>query len=361
MALRRSISKRLFSFNHFKYDNKLPHVGIPEHSSPAIKSSLLDSTGVALKTLPEFSNTGLFRRFIQQKRGINQAAPTKLPEFLSIPVGDKLREKLKSLNVSGERVRFDGVLHQAPPVPELGGITITDAKKILRSAQLEKIRLVLKNIPANSIPYSDYLNICGEACDQNREQATEFAKKLDEAGSVIVVGNVVFLRPDQVATSIEQMISQTVAITNDPRRKELDEMEKQKAIIDQKAEALVKGELYCGLGFLVLQTLGFMRLTFWELSWDVMEPICFFVTSLHFALAYGFFLRTSTEPSFEGFFRRRFKAKQRKLMKVHNFNVEKYEDLCRVFYPSYYENQAWPLKQMNKNNDHGRGAALSSV
>ena len=126
-----------------------------------------------------------------------------------------------------------------------------------------------------------------------------------------------------------------MALPNDPRRKELDEMEKQKAQIDKKAKSLVHGELYCGLGFLVVQTLGLMRLTFWELSWDVMEPICFFVTSLHFALAYGFFLRTSTEPSFEGYFQRRFKTKQKKLVKVHSFDIEKYTKLRQASYPNF--------------------------
>ncbi|KAH6765058.1 calcium uniporter [Perilla frutescens var. frutescens] len=122
---------------------------------------------------------------------------------------------------------------------------------------------------------------------------------------------------------------------NDPRRAELENLENQKCIIDEKARSLVRGELYCGLSLLMVQTLGFMRLTFWELNWDVMEPICFFVTSLHFALAYGFFLRTSKEPSFEGYFQRRFKVKQNKLMKIHKFDMERYNKLCEAFYPNY--------------------------
>jgi len=138
----------------------------------------------------------------------------------------------------------------------------------------------------------------------------------------------------QVAISVEKMISQTIAAPDDPRRKHLEHMEKLKVIIDQKARTQVRGELYCGLGFLMIQTLGFMRLTFWELNWDVMEPICFFVTSLHFAIAYGFFLRTSTEPSFEGYFQQRFKAKQKKLMKIHGFDVQQYNQLRKVFYPN---------------------------
>lgn len=136
-----------------------------------------------------------------------------------------------------------------------------------------------------------------------------------------------------MAKSVATVISEATATPNDPRKRELEQMEKQKSEIDQKAKSLVRRELYCGLGFLMAQTLGFMRLTFWELSWDVMEPICFFVTSFHFAMGYGFFLRTSTEPTFEGFFQRRLKAKQLKLMKAYNFDLEKYQRLSKILYP----------------------------
>lgn len=147
----------------------------------------------------------------------------------------------------------------------------------------------------------------------------------------------------QVAKSIESLIYESIANPNDPRRKELEQMEKQKAMIDDKAKAQVRTELYFGLGFLTIQTLGFMRLTFWELSWDVMEPICFFVTSLNFAFAYLFFIRTSTEPTFQGYFHRRFMAKQERLMKTHNFDIRRYNDLCKACYPSAKSCEASPI------------------
>eukprot|EP00268_Persea_americana_P053055 TRINITY_DN5984_c0_g1_i1.p1 TRINITY_DN5984_c0_g1~~TRINITY_DN5984_c0_g1_i1.p1 ORF type:complete len:136 (+),score=27.96 TRINITY_DN5984_c0_g1_i1:219-626(+) len=108
-------------------------------------------------------------------------------------------------------------------------------------------------------------------------------------------------------------------------------MEEEKSSIDEKAEASVRRELLGGLGFLVLQTAGFMRLTFWELSWDVMEPICFYVTSIYFVAAYTFFLRTSKEPSFEGYFESRFSAKQKRLMKVNKFDVQRFNELRSMF------------------------------
>lgn len=112
-------------------------------------------------------------------------------------------------------------------------------------------------------------------------------------------------------------------------------MEDQKVEIDTKAEALVRRELWAGLGYMVVQTAAFMRLTFWELSWDVMEPICFYVTSAYFMLGYTFFLRTAKEPSFEGFFQSRFNAKQTRLMKTHDFDVKRYNELRKAFDPHY--------------------------
>lgn len=107
-------------------------------------------------------------------------------------------------------------------------------------------------------------------------------------------------------------------------------MEEEKAQIDERAEAQVRRELWAGLVFMMAQTVGFMRLTFWELSWDVMEPICFFVTSLYFMAGYAFFLRTSCDPSFEAFFHVRFLARQRRLISLRNFDIHRFHHLRRT-------------------------------
>lgn len=134
----------------------------------------------------------------------------------------------------------------------------------------------------------------------------------------------------QVIKAIESIIPQSKPTLSDPLRGELKTLEDQKAEIDQQAMAQVRRELWCGLGFLVIQTAGFMRLTFWELSWDVMEPICFYVTSLYFMAGYTFFLRTAKEPSFEGFFHSRFASKQKRLMKASNFDSNRFNELKKA-------------------------------
>ncbi|KAL8497623.1 hypothetical protein ACS0TY_021090 [Phlomoides rotata] len=318
MALRRTLSKRLF------YAGTPP---IPPPSNDVVKSHCHREF---IASPDSAASTGFLRRFLQ-RRAINNHSSPSLPSFLTLPVGEKLREKLMSINAH-QRPYFDEL---SPAAAEEGiRIGVVEAKRVLRFVQMEQIREKLRNIPASSISYDEFVAICGDASG-NRGMSVEFAKALDKSGNVIVLGGIVFLHPDQVAKSMERVISESIAMPNDPRRKELENLEKQKARIDEKARSIVRGELYCGLGFLVVQTLGFMRLTFWELSWDVMEPICFFVASIHFAAAYLFFLTTSKQPSFESYFHTRFTVKQNKLMKTHNFDIKRYNQLCEAFYPNF--------------------------
>lgn len=114
---------------------------------------------------------------------------------------------------------------------------------------------------------------------------------------------------------------------DDARTKELEDMEEQMAAIEKRAESMARRELWAGLGYLVVQTAVLMRLTFWELTWDVMEPICFYITSMYAMAAYGFFLRTSKEPSFEGFFETRVNAKKKSLIRVKSFDLDRYNQL----------------------------------
>ncbi|RDY12991.1 Calcium uniporter protein 2, mitochondrial, partial [Mucuna pruriens] len=335
MALRKLFTKRFFD----GAKTTMPF-GRTMVSSPPLQTQAIVPPNV-----PQVSSAdgGFFRRFIL-RRAVHHSGPVRIPELLSLPVGEKLREKLKGINsIAGARDRLGGVTLSG----DSNGISANDARKILRAAQMEKVKAKLRNVPESSIRYSEFLRICVESCE-NRDQGADFAKILDDSGNVIVLGNVVFLRPEQVfssvsgnslthiivAKSIESLINQTIANPNDPRKKELEQMEKLKVMIDERAKAQVRTELYFGLGFLTVQTLGFMRLTFWELSWDVMEPICFFVTSTGFALAYLFFIKTSTEPTFEGFFQHRFRAKQERLVRTHNFNMGRYNELRKACYPS---------------------------
>ncbi|ESQ46315.1 hypothetical protein EUTSA_v10000226mg [Eutrema salsugineum] len=327
MAMRKLLSKRLFNISNVASQNLM---NCRISSSPLAVRTRVPKESGETKIAPEPGDSGISRRFLHN-------TPMIRPEIMQMPVGESLMEKLRELDGSKDRIRLDGLAPPSMAIPEVetetetSGLTVEDTKKLLRAAQIEIVKTKLRETGKSWMPYAEFVGVCGEA-SSDPDHGSRIAKMLDDSANVIVLGDSVCLRPDQVTKSIEGLLPlPKIHNPNDPRRIELKELEAVKAVIDVKAHSLVRRELWAGLGYLILQTAGFMRLTFWELSWDVMEPICFYVTSIYFMAGYAFFLRTSKEPSFEGFYQSRFEAKQRKLMKLNEFDVGRYDELKKLF------------------------------
>ncbi|KAM0949447.1 putative MCU family protein [Dioscorea sansibarensis] len=156
-------------------------------SSTALRRRLVPDSGV---------EEGLLRRILQ-RRPIFQAA---VPPDRWIPTGDRLIERIRGLNQ--DRIRLD-CLAPPPTAAEAeekeeevrGRVSMEEVKKVLRASQMETVRARLGEIPRSSIAYSEFLEIC---CQESGSQhGMGIARALDESGAVIVLGNVVFLRPDQ--------------------------------------------------------------------------------------------------------------------------------------------------------------------
>ena len=118
----------------------------------------------------------------------------------------------------------------------------------------------------------------------------------------------------------------------DPRRKEFELLEKEKEEIDKIAHKKARHVIWGVFGGLTFQSLLFFRLTFWDLSWDVMEPITFFVTSAGLIGGLMFFIFTHREPSYQDFMHTMFSNKQKKLMTKRNFNLERFKELQAKLY-----------------------------
>ena len=56
---------------------------------------------------------------------------------------------------------------------------------------------------------------------------------------------------------------------------------------------------YSVFGALVMQWAVLFRLTYWELSWDVMEPVGFFTGGLTSVASFAWFLKTRQDFTFE--------------------------------------------------------------
>ena len=114
---------------------------------------------------------------------------------------------------------------------------------------------------------------------------------------------------------------------DDPRRDEMKRLQEKKEEIDMLAHKQVRCILWSGLGLAVVQVGLFFRLTFWEFSWDVMEPIAFFTTATGLVIGYAYFLFTSRDPTYQDLRKRLFLSRQRKLIKKHNFDLHRFTEL----------------------------------
>ncbi|KAI3777055.1 hypothetical protein L1987_46849 [Smallanthus sonchifolius] len=309
MAFKQNIIQRLFSISSNKFPNQTLRSCRISSSSSAVQTMIPQNPD---RVAPDPGEESMFWRFLQ-RRPLYLSSAAAFPEILR-PSSEKLLERLREMDIARNRVRLQ----------KDGPLTAIEVKKILRASQMEALKLKLRCSRKNHVSYDEFIQICVDECS-NKNQGVDLAKVLDNSGSVIVLGNVVFLKPEQVVKAINKLMT-----GDDFPTKELKEMERWKSEIDHKASKMVRWELWGGLGYLVLQTAAFMRLTFWELSWDVMEPICFYVTSVYFMIGYAYFLRTSREPSFEAVFQSRFRAKQMKLMKMEGFDVNKYNELKKI-------------------------------
>ncbi|KAE8715155.1 Calcium uniporter protein 5 [Hibiscus syriacus] len=177
-------------------------------------------------------------------------------------------------------------------------VTFADARKLMRLVNVESLKTKLGMEGKEVVGYSELLKACESmGVARSLDEVIAFARVLDEAGVVLLFRDKVYLHPDKVVDLIRRAVPLALFAENDPLRDELKSLQEKKEEIDVQAHKQVRGILWCGLGFSVLQVGLFFRLTFWEFSWDVMEPIAFFTTTTGIVIGYAYFLFTSRDPS----------------------------------------------------------------
>lgn len=133
----------------------------------------------------------------------------------------------------------------------------------------------------------------------------------------------------QVVDLVRKAVPLALTSEDDPSREELRQLQEKKEEIDIVAHKQVRRILWSGLGLAVAQVGLFFRLTFWEFSWDVMEPIAFFATATGIVIGYAYFLFTSRDPTYEDLLKRLFLSRRRKLIKKYDFDAERFMELQR--------------------------------
>ncbi|XP_075519751.1 calcium uniporter protein 2, mitochondrial-like [Primulina tabacum] len=207
-------------------------------------------------------------------------------------------------------------------------MTCAEAKRLMRLVNVESLKEKLGMKNKEVITYTELLRACESlGVAKSADEAAAFARVLDEAGVVLLFRDKVYLHPDKVVDLVRRAVPLALLPEDDPCKDELKKLQEKKEEIDMLADKQVRRILWSGLGLAVVQVGFFFRLTFWEFSWDVMEPIAFFTTTTGIIIGYAYFLITSRDPSYQDILKRLFLSRQRKLIKKHNFDIQRFLEL----------------------------------
>ncbi|EDO31988.1 predicted protein [Nematostella vectensis] len=108
---------------------------------------------------------------------------------------------------------------------------------------------------------------------------------------------------------------------------DLQPMEKLKSELNDKAAKRANFLVWGGLGFMAVQFGLLARLTWWEYSWDIMEPVTYFVGYGTAMACYAYFVITRQEYLYPDARDRQHLLAFHKLSKKKSFDVEKYNHL----------------------------------
>lgn len=89
-----------------------------------------------------------------------------------------------------------------------------DVKKLMRAAEMEMVKTRLREIGENWISYSEFVRVCGEN-NSDPEQGNRLANMLEEGGDVIVLGNFVCLKPEEVICFCMHALHRFITLTKD--------------------------------------------------------------------------------------------------------------------------------------------------
>jgi hypothetical protein len=187
MAFKKTLTQRLLSITKIS-SQSLSNCRI---SSSSLQSRT-PSTAAHRDIAPEPGDSttdGVFRRFLHKRAVFQPEIGQRNPSS-----ADGLLQKLREMDIARSRIRLDGL---SPPETEESTVEVKDVRKLLRAAQLEAVKSKLRKIPQSCVNYSEFIQMCGENCS-DQEQAKKIAKILDDSATVIILGDVVFLKPEQV-------------------------------------------------------------------------------------------------------------------------------------------------------------------
>lgn len=179
--------------------------------------------------------------------------------------------------------------------------------------------------------------------------SSEHARDLEDMKHVVHLLHTALHLPEHHLLKERQLLEKL-----DNLQQELSPMEKMKAQLSRTAEFHASRSVWTGMALLSVQGGALAWLTWWVYSWDVMEPVTYFITYATSMGAFAYYVLTKQDYIYPDVKDRQFLRYFYKGAAKKKFNVSKYnelkdelaqveEDLRRLKYPTQLQ---LPIEQI---------------
>jgi len=187
---------------------------------------------------------------------------------------------------------------------------------VKRLAEEKQVRVMM--------PFGEFSSIC-KSVGLSGDEASELSDALHVTGTIFQLSNengakLLYLRPEALINAVVSQMDPS-GILIEEKKKELNELRGELDALDnllgdlhQKAQRSATMKMWGFFGLLSGQTAVLARLTWWEFSWDIMEPITYFITMSGATFALLYTNITKEEYGHESFHARLARRKLERLM-----------------------------------------------
>uniref|UniRef100_A0A3Q0SIA0 Calcium uniporter regulatory subunit MCUb n=1 Tax=Amphilophus citrinellus TaxID=61819 RepID=A0A3Q0SIA0_AMPCI len=221
-------------------------------------------------------------------------------------------------------------------------LVVTDGERIANSTLIDALLDKDFQLVINDAVY--------EVCAPEKVcSSAERAMELKDMKHVVHLLHTALHQPEHQLLKEKELLERL-----DNLKQELSPLERMKADLSRKSDFQTSRALYVGLALLSVQGGALAWLTWWVYSWDVMEPVTYFITYSTSMGALAYYILTKQDYLYPDAQDRQFLRYFYKGARKKRFNVEKYnelkdelaqveEDLRRLRYPTQLQ---LPIEQI---------------
>ncbi|CAG9460734.1 unnamed protein product [Pedinophyceae sp. YPF-701] len=207
---------------------------------------------------------------------------------------------------------------------------------MLKQAAMHRVRRELKVLAADrpAIPEAEFRRLLiDKQVATTPEESEEMFKALVTAGVVLPYHRVIYLKPDEIMGKMIEMLPDAHE-TPMEIEEHIREVETEYVPLAEQRQSFSnvarrRAATLFGLGVAGLAAWGvvMVRLTWWELSWDVIEPIAYFSGLVGNIALWSYSMRARHDPTYENIFQRMVRRYEDKRMQLEGFDLERYKDM----------------------------------